>query len=436
MAEEAHQSVGSTDRWFVSIWLVTLASVPVSLRWTEMPGKAVVAVPLEILVAVCGLILGIWLFRGARPDRRLLFHPISLAIAAGLLWTLLTSITSIDPIVSLKYSIARIAYVLAFFAGGVVVFSRSNSATDRVVSAGLAGLLPVVAWTLWHHAPSGFSLRESIEVGKPFFSNHLEYGATLTFWILVLVGLAMAHRVRSGGFGGAAGWLAVGLLPAMWAGHSRSAWLALITGLAVIVLCRSGVGVRGVTVVSSITLVAFFAAFAIYYFDSPSLNADRRKSRLIEDHSINERLNRWSCAVRMAESRPLVGFGPGTYERSYAVFQHHDEMTSHSSLRGKRGDAHSEFFTALAEQGVIGLLMVVMIFAAALRAGVRASISGGTETQRWLALGWTAGIVALGVGSLFNSFFEVDRVAPLMWLACAVIVVMDGGRETTRPGNH
>ncbi len=67
-------------RWFESIWLVTLASVPVSLRWTEMPGEAVVAVPLEILVAVCGLILGIWLFRGARPDRRLLFHPISLAI--------------------------------------------------------------------------------------------------------------------------------------------------------------------------------------------------------------------------------------------------------------------------------------------------------------------------------------------------------------------
>ncbi len=57
----------------------------------------------------------------------------------------------------------------------------------------------------------------------------------------------------------------------------------------------------------------------------------------------------------------MVGFGPGTFEGSYGPFQYFREMTAHSSLRGGRGDAHSEFFSALAEQGVVGLLLVATL---------------------------------------------------------------------------
>lgn len=111
-------------------------------------------------------------------------------------------------------------------------------------------------------------------------------------------------------------------------------------------------------------------------------------------------------------------------------------MTSHSSLTGGRGDAHSEFFSALAEQGVVGCLLVVALFGLAVGAGLRAAGDSRNDAQRWVALGWTGSVMTLAVGNCFSSFFEVDRIAPLLWLACAAVVVMDRDRATTNSGSR
>jgi len=392
----------------------------------------VVAVPLELLVAVCAMVLLLAWVSGRGPEGSLLLHPVSLAVAIGLGWTLVTAMTSVDPLVSLKYALVRAAYIVTFFVGGLAVFSNGVVGARRVAVAGLAGFLPVVGWTVWRHAPSGFAYKTSVEVGAPFYPNHLEYGATLVFWMLVLLGLAVAHRVRTGRVGMGALILALGFLPVLWAAHSRSAWLALIAGVGGIVLNFLGVGYRRIVVIFGLAFSVFFGLFAGYFvWEGPNDQVSR-----FEEASFNERLNRWSCAVRMAEERPLVGFGPGTYEGSYGVFQDHREMTTHSSLKGSRGDAHSEFFSGLAEQGVVGFLMVAVLFGMAIGTGLKAVDNVKDEAQRWLALGWTASVVSLAVGNLFNSFFEVDRVAPLLWLACAAVVVMERECVSTRSEIH
>ncbi|RLE23712.1 MAG: hypothetical protein DRJ65_11270, partial [Acidobacteria bacterium] len=222
---------GGLRRSFVTLWLVTLASVPLSLRWAVSSGGMVVAVPLELLVAVCAMVLLLAWVSGRGPEGSLLLHPVSLAVAIGLGWTLVTAMTSVDPLVSLKYALVRAAYIVTFFVGGLAVFSNGAVGARRVAAAGLAGFLPVIGWTVWRHAASGFAYKTSVEVGAPFYTNHLEYGATLVFWMLVLLGLAMAHRVRTGRMGMGALILALGFLPVLWAAHSRSAWLALIAGV-------------------------------------------------------------------------------------------------------------------------------------------------------------------------------------------------------------
>jgi len=392
----------------------------------------VVAVPLELLVAVCAMVLLLAWVSGRGPEGSLLLHPVSLAVAIGLGWTLVTAMTSVDPLVSLKYALVRAAYIVTFFVGGLAVFSNGAVGARRVAAAGLAGFLPVIGWTVWRHAASGFAYKTSVEVGAPFYPNHLEYGATLVFWMLVLLGLAVAHRVRTGRVGMGALILALGFLPVLWAAHSRSAWLALIAGVGGIVLNFLGVGYRRIVVIFGLAFSVFFGLFAGYFvWEGPNDQVSR-----FEEASFNERLNRWSCAVRMAEERPLVGFGPGTYEGSYGVFQDHREMTTHSSLKGSRGDAHSEFFSGLAEQGVVGFLMVVFLFGMAIGTGLKAVDNVKDQTQRWLAVGWTAAVVSLAVGNLFNSFFEVDRVAPLLWLACAAVVVMERECVSTRSEIH
>ena len=39
------------------------------------------------------------------------------------------------------------------------------------------------------------------------------------------------------------------------------------------------------------------------------------------DASNLERINRWNCAIRMFEDKPIFGFGPGTYMFVYAPYQ-------------------------------------------------------------------------------------------------------------------
>lgn len=414
------------SRWFWTLWLVTLASVPLSLRWPFSGGRTIVAVPLEPLLVVCVVLLAVLWVLGEAPARRLLRHPVSLMIAAGLVWTVVTAMTSVDPVVSLKYALMRTAYVMTFFVGGLVVFSRLGMGTAVTVSAGLAGVLPTVGWTVWHHAPSWFAHTTSFEVGRPFFPNHLEYGATLVFWMLVMAGLALQRHDRKGGYGGGWALLIIGLVPVVWAAHSLAAWLSLMAGLGVIALHALGLRVQQLMIIGALVLVVVFGSFGIYR--SSGLGQSWKPS----DPSTGERLNRWLCAFEMGRERPLVGFGPGTYETSYGVFQSWENLTSHSSFQGDRGDAHSEYFSALAEQGVPGLMLVVALFGVALWSGLHGAVETKNGDRRWLILGWTAAVTSLAVGSLFNAYFEVDRIAPLLWLSCAALAIF----SATSPENR
>lgn len=425
-------------RLLVTLWFVALASVPLSVRWTVVSGGTVLAVPLEILVAVCAGILAVMLLLGQGWDRRLFLHPVSLVVVGGLAWILLTSITSVQPQVSVKYALARMAYTVTFFWGGLWIFSRAGVRSGKIAAFGLIGFLPVVAWTVVRHARSRFSFHQSIEIGAPFYPNHLEYGATLAFWLLLLCGLALARKARAGLLVSA---VFLGIFPLLWAAHSRSAWLAIAGGFGVIILGRLGVATWRIVTLGVLVLVLFFGAFAVFFCCGSPGRLEvgiegARQSGFLQEASFRERLNRWSCSVRMAEKRPWVGFGPGTYEASYGYFQDHLETTSHSSLTGGRGDAHSEFFSALAEQGIVGLVLVAALFWLAIGAGLKAARTRGDGPQQWVALGWTGAIVTLAVGSLFNSYFEIDRMAPLLWVACAAVVFMDRDRATTNPENR
>ena len=84
-------------------------------------------------------------------------------------------------------------------------------------------------------------------------------------------------------------------------------------------------------------------------------------SNISTDQSNLERLNRWSCAIRMWKDKPLFGFGPGTYQFEYGRYQRSYEKTRISTDFGTMGNAHSEYLGPLAEGGVFGLLSILLV---------------------------------------------------------------------------
>ena len=94
-------------------------------------------------------------------------------------------------------------------------------------------------------------------------------------------------------------------------------------------------------------------------------------SNVTTDDSNLERLNRWASAIRMFRDRPMLGFGPGTYQFEYAPYQRYSEKTRISTNAGDRGNAHSEYIGPLSESGVLGMVWVICILVFVIRTGMR-----------------------------------------------------------------
>ena len=76
-------------------------------------------------------------------------------------------------------------------------------------------------------------------------------------------------------------------------------------------------------------------------------------------------------AIRMFQTRPVLGFGPGTFQFQYGPFQQSMEKTKISTDFGDRGNAHSEYIGPLAESGLPGMLIMICIVIYATIIGLR-----------------------------------------------------------------
>jgi len=138
-------------------------------------------------------------------------------------------------------------------------------------------------------------------------------------------------------------------------------------------------------------------------------------SNITTDVSNTERLNRWSCAIRMFEEKPVFGWGPGTYMFKYAPFQLFKDRTIISTNRGNLGNAHSEYLGPLAESGIIGLLSIISFVLIVIYTGMNLYFKHPDIRVRLLSLGILLGLISYLTHGFLNNFLEIDKVAVLFW---------------------
>jgi putative inorganic carbon (HCO3(-)) transporter len=134
-------------------------------------------------------------------------------------------------------------------------------------------------------------------------------------------------------------------------------------------------------------------------------------SNISTDASNLERLNRWSCALQMFEEKPVVGFGPGTYQFLYAPFQKSSQKTIISTNFGDKGNAHSEYLGPLSEQGLIGALIVVALVFAVMFLGYRLVYSVKDKSLKILTITVLMGMSTYFVHGFLNNFLDTDKAS-------------------------
>lgn len=413
------------------VWLVVFFT-PLAISIKENDFGLGVSLPTEPLMAGILLLFIIKLFFDWKFDKRFIKHPITMALLFSLLWILLTTITSELPIVSIKFFVSRLWFVVPFY----FIFSKLIKDTKDIRKFSWLYIIPlilVITYTTIQHSMWGFEMKPGHWVMKPFYNDHTAYGMILAFYLPIALSLVFnkgnskSMRIYALAATGI-------ILLALVLSYSRAAWLSVIGGIGVYILIFFRIKMRYV-LISIISVVALFFAFQHQILDKLSKNDQESSGNFMEhftsssniasDASNLERINRWACAIRLFEERPIVGWGPGTYQFVYAPMQRASEKTIISTDFGDGGNAHSEYLGPLAEMGFLGTVSFLFLVIAIITTAIRVYRQTKDPSTRYMVMGILVAFITYFIHGLLNNFLDSDKASVPFWGFAAILVVLD-----------
>lgn len=416
-------------------WLLYLVvfSAPFSFNFEDITDAGVgFYFPTEpILFGLLLLFLAKMLQRNPIPNK-ILIHPITIIIGIQLLWILITCVTSTMPLVSVKFFIARLWFVIAlYFLIGKLFFDQLD--IKKFVWLYLFPMAIVIGITLVKHAGHGFSEESGHWIMWPFFKDHTSYGAVIAMLIPPLI--AMLFHTKLTGWLKIASYVVFGvLIIGLIFSYTRAAWLSLVVAAFVWVMMLLRVRFK---VLLGLLIVGFSIFFAVQDQLIIALEKNNQDSsdnfsehitsmvNISSDASNMERLNRWGSALRMFADKPVFGFGPGTYMFQYAPYQISNEKTIISTNLGDAGNAHSEYLGPLSEMGFLGGLTMLILVLATSQLAFNLFFRLKERNDRLMILGVYLGLLSYFVHGILNNFLDTDKISCLFWPFIVYLVVMD-----------
>ena len=406
-------------------FLTPLSIVLESLSFAvSLPAEPLLAGVLVFFIAKC--------FHNNNIDLKISRYPISIVIYLMFFWMIITTITSEMPIVSIKFFVSRLWFIIPAYFLCAELFKNPKN-INKFIWLYIAGLVIVVIYTILNHAMRGFDGDSAHWVMSPFYNDHTAYGAALAVYIVLCAAYLFMPNMKISKRIGVVLVLCV-LLLAIVLSFCRASWISLIAAIGVLVLVLLKIKFKYIAI-TAVVLVGLFFTFQQQIFDSLSKNDQDASGNVVEnvqsmtnittDASNLERINRWNSAIRMFEERPLFGWGPGTYQFVYAPFQESKNKTIISTNSGDMGNAHSEYIGTLSEQGVPGALLVVTIVVVFTYCGLTTYKRSKNKESKILVLASTLALIGYYIHGTLNNFLDTDKLAVPVWSCMAIITAID-----------
>lgn len=415
-----------------TILLIITFCTPIAITLNDKASGPAISFPTEpLMFGVMLLFIFKFIFEG-KFDRNVLYHPVSIALYIVFGWMFITSLTSSYPIVSFKHLLSQLWFVIPFYFLGTQLF-RNKKRLRTFVWLYLISLLIIIGYTIVQHAQNSWTQKAAHWVMYPFYNDHTAYAAVIALFIPISLTLATSSNASKN-----ERWVAwiftLVLFIAIILSYTRAAWLSLIVALGVYIIVKLRIKFHTVLMLG----IAALAVFLTFRTDiMMKLEKNRQDSatdfnkhiqsisNISTDASNLERINRWNSAFRMWRERPVLGWGPGTYQFNYAPFQKSNEMTIISTNAGDMGNAHSEYIGPLAEQGVPGMAFMILLVIVIFYTGFRFySRSDNAINKKW-ALGILLGLITYFIHGTLNNFLDTDKLSVPVWGFVAMLVALD-----------
>ncbi len=372
------------------------------------------------------------LFSGL-PDYRFLRNPVSILILLDLLWTLISALTGTMLEVSMKRFIMKLMFVSIFYFSWADLFSKASNVRLFFMSYAVGLIIPILN-TIKNHSVHYFMMRAAFFSSEPFYAEHTIYAACLTFVLLALLIMLIYFRKE---FSLTSFYLSVPLLALIALGdflaYSRAAWLSLFAAFVVWMVLQFRIRRRYLISAALLAIVILAWNFSSIA-DSLQSNRAESSSEDITEHiqsissvkgdvSNAERLNRWVSAWEMFKTRPFLGFGPGTYQFQYGVFQKPEYLTRISTYKGEKGNAHSEYLNVLAETGIPGLIILILLLYSVFMQAFQLYRKDTSRERKIVILMACVALSSYYVHGFVNCFIDLDKAAILVYSGMAMIAI-------------
>lgn len=410
-----------------------LAPLSIPLR-EYLPGIGFdMYIPTEPLLFGLLLLFILKVIQERQFDRKILLHPVSLAVYLNLFWILITSVTSTMPLVSFKFLLMRIWFVVGLYLLTAKIFKDGKN-MEKYVWLYVIPLMLVIFYSTYRHLGYGLWDKQAAHfVVSPFYRDHTSYGAAtaiyIPFLVMFILSKSYSKNIRL---------LAAGALAAVTLGfllsYSRAAWLSIIVAFGVWSIIKLRIRFKPLFI-TLITIIGLFLAFQSQILMKLEQNSEESSANMMthissmsnisSDASNLERINRWSCAVRMFADKPVVGYGPGTYMFKYARYQLSKDRTIISTNSADGGNAHSEYLGPMAESGVLGLATYLLIIILVIYTAVNTYTRLTDYRLRSIVLAALVGLVTYYIHGFLNNFLDTDKISVPFWGFTAMIVAID-----------
>jgi O-antigen ligase len=336
------------------------------------------------------------------------------------------------PVVSFKFLVARLWFVIPMFYVMTQLVKNPKN-IYRFLWCYIVPLIIVNIYFIVRHSSYGFSQAAGNWAVHPLYNDHTAHGAALALFIPLTLYFSFSKQY-SKKYRIISSLVAAFLIGTMVMSYCRAAWLSLFIGFIVWGIIVIRIRTRYLLLVAMI-FTGIFLGFQDQIIYSLEKNQDdsssdfsqhiRSITNISTDASNVERLNRWSCAIRMYKEKPVFGWGPGTYQFEYGAFQKHSELSTASTSHGDLGNAHSEYLGPLSESGLLGMLTFLGIVFLTVYYGIRVYRRQKEKKLRQIALLLTVGLITYFVHGLLNNFLDTEKLSVPFWGFIAIIVALD-----------
>jgi len=198
--------------------------------------------------------------------------------------------------------------------------------------------------------------------------------------------------------------------------YSRGGLFAF-AAMGIMYWARSRHRVRTAIVVGGLALLLLPLLPQEYWARMETVTTERENM----DISAGGRIHFWEAAVSMANDHPLLGVGTMGFQGAY------DAYDTSAGAYGHSRAVHSSWFGVLADQGYVGLAMLLIIVGSAFRAAGRARAFArgvpGREALFAYAAALQTALVTAAVGGSFLSYHYVEILWHFIGLGFAVGVI-------------